>query len=1452
MEKSISKSYIKKALIALSIILIVLMSLICAFKKYFSYSIIEDYFFNFTGLKLELVEPKTKLGAHICFKADTISIFDENKKTRFVYIQNPDIDFKPFSFLFKKINIKSLNARSIEINLNRNEKGIFDIVNSIKKQKDEKEFKNNFKDFKIVRFNSDIKNIKISLKDDFHTKSTTTLNLDNSIIKKSKKSFIINEKGTVETIINSKKEISNIDIKIDSENYYEANIDNINLHIFSSLFEKYLSNDILNVYGNANISIINKTFFIEIDKIIFNLKNNKNIIPYSKNIVLKGLFDFDKNTFEIKQSKLLSDKLDIEAFGTIKNINSDFKNTDFDFDVQINNTELNNLAYFLPDGLIYYNPRGIKTLKETGFFGILNGRLKINSSIKPVCVEGYVKATNIRILSAPKAYRPNDVNALFMKDKVKIHTKVYSYNNEYVLIDGISNLDDSLYGEYSIESSQNVDLKYAQDYLIPIQRIIGFNLGPVPIMKLSGFGNINIKTKGTIEDARIFGEFRAHNAIASIKGIDAILKNGSARLIFDDRNLIFKEIKGTMQNADFLLTGIGDTKGNMDVDVKIKDIRAIDAINIFKTSELSKPYKSLLDNVAGVSSNINAFINLKGNNLLNEYESDDFLSKLKLKGSLDFKNNKIILNNSMFVKNLNGNFSFGDSQSANLNFNIGNSQNSKFNFSFKSKTPLENITKGEDIIFDSYLKSSKAEFQDILDEIKNIKNNDRINYLKFLDGVNFLYKIDTKHQGKININNINPNDIKISGYILGLNSGINKNIKFNSGIIKLEDNKINFNNFQTVFNQGNMKITGNIKDYLTTKPIGDLNIDIENINLKKMSEIIPKVKFSETTLKKGKITFKNTALKLNSFSIDVEKMPLYLDAQIRNIYDKNSALETNFSALLNEKTMDSIVNPYLDYPIKIKGETLVKGTFKGDEDNYDLNFALTIPKDCDISFSGANLGDVDIKRQILGKIKVHNNILKIDNIRLVKYIKNQNNKTNPLVTLKANGEIIQKNKKMYYNNFKISTNTPINVRILNLVFKKSLLKKGSFECLINLTGDIKSPKPTGKIVFQDLDIPLYDTQINDIRLNIEQNDIIGQIDAKSAQSDLTIDFTAQNSFETPYVIDSVDIQSTKLDISQILKSVSVQTNKTDIAKKQDIAIKPDDIIVKKGSFHFKDVNYDKITAKNLKGNFDYKNNLFNLKDIIFEIAKGQIIAKGTYSINSTKLNLNAAMENCEANLLTKDFLKMQDQIFGKVNGSMTLSAKNLNTPQGIKTLKSEVTFSINEGKMPKLGSLEYLLSAGNLIKNGILGLSLNNIIQILTPYKTGEFEKISGTLLIKGGEVQDIEILSKGKNLSLYLNGNYSILENFADIDIYGRLSKNVSNALVGKVANASIAQFISSIPIIKNKNSNKIEENLQKIPSVENESENTSQDKETKAYFKVKVLGDINKDNYIKSFSWQ
>jgi len=304
-------------------------------------------------------------------------------------------------------------------------------------------------------------------------------------------------------------------------------------------------------------------------------------------------------------------------------------------------------------------------------------------------------------------------------------------------------------------------------------------------------------------------------------------------------------------------------------------------------------------------------------------------------------------------------------------------------------------------------------------------------------------------------------------------------------------------------------------------------------------------------IKNGGIVFKNDNLKITNLSLLCDDIPMFLNLSVNNIYTSKN-IDAEFSTILNEKSTDKIINPYLTYPINIKGEIPVSGDLKGRSDNYTANFDFVLPKNSDIYFSGANLGDETVKREFIANINVAKNLISVNNLRLIKHIANQNNKINLINVIGANGKIVQSSdNNFYFDEFRVQTASPVNVRLLNLIFKKSILKNGNFECAINLDGSVKLPKVTGKVFLQDLDIPLYDAIVNQIKFNINKNFIDGFILAKNQNSDIEIALKAKNNLKSPYEIEDFSVISSNLNVSEMIKNLNAPLQKTDIFKKQE-------------------------------------------------------------------------------------------------------------------------------------------------------------------------------------------------------------------------------------------------------------------------------------------------------------
>ena len=192
---------------------------------------------------------------------------------------------------------------------------------------------------------------------------------------------------------------------------------------------------------------------------------------------------------------------------------------------------------------------------------------------------------------------------------------------------------------------------------------------------------------------------------------------------------------------------------------------------------------------------------------------------------------------------------------------------------------------------------------------------------------------------------------------------------------------------------------------------------------------------------------------------------------------------------------------------------------------------------------------------------------------------------------------------------------------------------------------------------------------------------------------------------------------------------------------------------------------------------------------------------------------------------------------------MDLSCNGSGFDKCMETLNGNSTFNVNNGRMPKLGSLEYLLRAGNLLKGGFTNLSINGIIDIITPMKTGNFDNIYGTIGIKNGVAERIEISTRGKDLSLFITGTYNFASSIAEMEVLGMLSKKIST-MFGPLGNVSMNSLFNIIPGVDLSKDSSLRDKINKIPGIELSS---------KAYrkFVAEIQGNINEESYVQSFKW-
>ena len=295
-------------------------------------------------------------------------------------------------------------------------------------------------------------------------------------------------------------------------------------------------------------------------------------------------------------------------------------------------------------------------------------------------------------------------------------------------------------------------------------------------------------------------------------------------------------------------------------------------------------------------------------------------------------------------------------------------------------------------------------------------------------------------------------------------------------------------------------------------------------------------------------------------------------------------------------------------------------------------------------------------------------------------------------------------------------------------------------------------------------------------------------------NDVIFKGTLKNKFTAPYYIENAELYTKDIDLNYITNRLkSAQADDVQMMETPSLDIK--NTVIKNLIVTADRIRLRNINATNVEAHIAInEKHAFNIEKVKFNVANGSVDGRFSYNLsyNNTWIHLNA--KNINANDMAIAMFDLNNQIYGDLTGNVKLSCNGADFNKCMQTLNGSVMFDVKNGRMPKLGSLEYLLKAGNLVKGGVTGLSLNNVIDVLVPLKTGNFSEIYGNMSVKNGITNDIEISSKGNDLSLFITGNYNFGTSNADMEVLGILSNRIST-MFGPIGNVSLNTLFNLVP---------------------------------------------------------
>ena len=700
---------------------------------------------------------------------------------------------------------------------------------------------------------------------------------------------------------------------------------------------------------------------------------------------------------------------------------------------------------------------------------------------------------------------------------------------------------------------------------------------------------------------------------------------------------------------------------------------------------------------------------------------------------------------------------------------------------------------------------------------------------------------------------INGENIDTNDNILTLKAAINApflketlNLG-NSGSLQVAENELRANKFKISLGNSHLYIDGTLIDKNKTP-----NFDIKGENLP-AAEIMPMIlhlQKAKDPSRKFIQNFKNFAgtanvdlkfnkdglwgtcvghdLRANAIWFDI---PLYFKEAVFNF--RGQTVDSVATGVLgNERvvhTLDitDLFNSQKKLVVGIMDTTLTKKfnfvpnltilnsvhanlVYKIKDKKPDVYYNIDIPAGSDLIYNAFYLGLRDYKRKIYG------NTLKVDNdlyLRKYKYSYFDSNKENIIIS--GDGLFMKQVDKSNPDKFvpqylTIRTNGYAPTSVIGSFGEK--VKGGKFKG--DLKYDFKNDQVLG--TFDIIEARHKAFHIEKAHV-VSENGVFNITSNGSIRGEKYLaELSAKNN-----IFGETLIYDMKMFLDKLVFETKPEEPKKEIKiRPEDISKKVQDAVITINNWEIliNEIRREKFVLEKVKLVGSMKNNIFDFNMNQLNFSDGIVSAKGIYNFadNSSKMTFEA--KNINSNKAANMMLNLQDQIEGTANAKVDLSARDM-----FEYLDAHCWFEVKEGFLPKLGDAEFT------VKNSKYKLS--QIINYDLTQKDEMQFYIKGAFDVDNTELKNIDITSSSYDSAMYLEGNYEMEKQYADLQLFWKYSKESPKGI--RVFHIPLS-FILKVVFRPEHSMSTYEKQFAKVPAIDTDKCNTN-------HYRVHLNGDIN-----------
>ena len=661
-----------------------------------------------------------------------------------------------------------------------------------------------------------------------------------------------------------------------------------------------------------------------------------------------------------------------------------------------------------------------------------------------------------------------------------------------------------------------------------------------------------------------------------------------------------------------------------------------------------------------------------------------------------------------------------------------------------------------------------------------------------------------------------PNGTEILSYFKNINGGFNF-------IVKLNNDGIN----------GKVKLN---KAALNIVPLGDLKI---NANA-------------------GEIEINNNDILLKNFKgyyNNSQSNPLTLNGTVKD-YMKTCATNVVIDTVATNAFAQNNLSKLVGYPIGIQGAVGTKLIVDVLGEKIDMVWMSKVKKGDDILIDGASFSPVNYDRAVKGDFHLVNNKLNIESINY--YIAQELNKNSkgikPILTVSGNVDVAT--AKILNLGFDIPK--PLPSEFLNVLIGQKMFRRGKIDGNLEFVNTGKIPVIKGKLTMDGVRIPSQRLSIKKAVM-FTHNGLINLVaSGRYKRSEYEFNGSILNQILFPIVIKDVNLKIADMDIARVINSMNNQPTaqvqsevkaETIASATEDVSEIEDEnndaandavtfnagiLIVERCIFNLVKGNYNDVQISDLKANLTLdKNGILEVKSNRFNIAEGISSLKVRCDLKKHLYSLVLGVKDVNSDVLATAILNLKREISGKASGIISI-----NTDDSLK-LNGFIKFSVKDGTIGKVGLIEYVLKFASLFRNPLASISPSTIGDLVN-IPEGNFDKITGDIVMKDNVIEKIDIRSAAPQLSAFIAGRFDLGTRDATLRIYTKFSSQ-HKGFAGFLRNISLNSLANRVPLSSRNDSNYYSAELSLLPDIDADEKDCQ-------VFLTTVDGDVEHNNFISS----